>query len=325
MKTLPALIFLVVALAANPPLPAPARSPDGASATSTDDPVKLTETTAERFGETFNEGLRAFDEGRPKRAYDLWLSIAVQGDLAAMRNLAHLLQNGIGVEVNVEQAAIWYSRAAKRGLTSAQVNLAALFHEGNGVPQDYKLAAQWYAKAARAGHAHAQYKLARMIEAGQASAGNLALAKKLYGWAIDAGHSGALESLRQLDARPGPVALIATPPRGKTSLAMEGSTSLKTLAGAGDTPGADNQGRTPDENQALIIARQKFTEEDRGGAVAAWRSQAMKSVSEAQYRLALALLQGHGVNLDSQEALHWLDIAATGGHADAARLLHRLQ
>lgn len=282
-----------------------------------------------RFTETFDEGLRAFDEGRPKRAYDLWLSIAVQGDLAAMRNLAYLLQHGFGVEVDAHEAANWYSRAAKRGLTSAQVNLAAMFQEGEGVPQNYKLAAQWYARAARAGHAHAQYKLARMIEAGHASAGNLELAKKLYGWAIDAGHSSALERLRQLDARTAPIALNVAAPRDKANLAMEGSFSSKSLAGAGDRPmPASMPDRMPDRRgnaDALIRAQQKFIDGERSGAVAIWRSLAMKSDSEAQYRLALATLQGHGVHRDEHEALYWLDIAATGGHQSAAQLLATLQ
>lgn len=278
-----------------------------------------------RFTETFNEGLRAFDEGRPKRAYDLWLSIAVQGDLAAMRNLAYLLQNGFGVDADAHEAANWYSRAAKRGLTSAQVNLAAMFQEGEGVPQNYKLAAQWYAKAARAGHAHAQYKLARMIEAGHASAGNLELARKLYGWAIDAGHSSALESFRQLDARTAPIALDAGAPRDKANLAMEGTSSSKSLAGAGDTLMTEGLQSLQDDTEMLWQARRQFIEGDRGSAVTTWRALAMKSGSEAQYRLALAILQGHGVRRDEQEALYWLDIAATGGHQRAARLLATLQ
>lgn len=278
-----------------------------------------------RFAETFNEGLRAFDEGRPKRAYDLWLSIAVQGDLAAMRNLAYLLQHGLGVDADAQEAANWYSRAAKRGLTGAQVNLAAMFQEGEGVPQNYKLAAQWYAKAARAGHAHAQYKLARMIEAGHASAGNLELARKLYGWAIDAGHSSALESFRQLDARTAPIALDAGAPRDKANLAMEGSSSSKSLAGAGDSPIADGLAPAQVDEEMLRQVRQQFIEGDRGSAVAAWRALAMKSGSQAQYRLGLAILQGHGVHQDEQEALYWLDIAATGGHQSAAQLLKTLQ
>lgn len=322
MKSVSALICLALCLGVG--LPRTALASDDSA---TDEASRETasgapgnpadEAAGSQFAETFDEGLRAFDEGRPKRAYDLWLSIAVQGDLAAMRNLAYLLQHGLGVEADAHEAANWYSRAAKRGLTSAQVNLAAMFQDGEGVPQNYKLAAQWYARAARAGHAHAQYKLARMIEAGHASAGNLELARKLYGWAIDAGHSSALESLRQLDARTGPIALDAAASRDKTNLAMEGSVSTKSLAGAGDPPMADNP--------SLEQARQKFINGDRGSAVTTWRALAMKSGSEAQYRLALAILQGHGVHRDEQEALYWLDIAATGGHQSAAQLLKTLR
>lgn len=302
-------------------------APDEAAGEETDEVTGQAPAKAQggRFAETFNEGLRAFDEGRAKRAYDLWLSIAVQGDLAAMRNLAYLLQHGLGVEADAHEAANWYSRAAKRGLTSAQVNLAAMFQEGEGVPQNYKLAAQWYAKAARAGHAHAQYKLALMIEAGHASAGNLELAKKLYGWAIDASHSSALESFRQLDARTAPIALDAGAPRDKANLALEGSFSSKSLAGAGDSLMTEGLMHSQSDVEILKQSREKFIEGDRGSAVTIWRALAMKSGSEAQYRLGLAILQGHGAPLDEQEALYWFDIAATGGHQSAAQLLETLQ
>lgn len=101
---------------------------------------------AGRFTKVFNDALQAYDAGQHARAYDLWLSIAKQGDLAAMRNLAHLLHHGMGVDANAGEAARWYSIAATRGLTSAQVNLAELFYAGDGVPQSYELAAQWYAR-----------------------------------------------------------------------------------------------------------------------------------------------------------------------------------
>lgn len=274
-----------------------------------------------RFEGVFDEGVQAWDAGQYEKAHDLWLSIATQGDLAAMRNLAHLLRLGLGVETNAEEAARWYSRAAERGLTGAQVNLAELFHDGNGVPQSYKLAAQWYARAARAGHAHAQYKLGRMIEDGHTSAGNTELAKKLYGWAIDAGHSGALERYRQLDAREGAIVLEVPETTDEASLDLETSTSLKTLAGAGDTPKADSFLFRRQDKDALMEAQQHFVRGERSSAVTKWRALALQSSSEAQYRLALALLQGHGVRKDDKEAAHWLDVAATGGHRGAADLL----
>lgn len=278
-----------------------------------------------RFTEIFDDGLRAYDAHHYTRAYDLWLSIAKQGDLAAMRNLAHLLRRGMGVQANAEEAAKWYSIAAKRGLTSAQVNLAELFYEGDGVPQSYKLAAQWYARAARAGHAHAQYKLATMIEDGHTSPGNVELAKKLYGWAIDAGHSSALEHYRQLDARKEPVVLETSRGSDEADLDLETSTSLKTMAGAGDVSESGGFLVRKSDEKALVQAQKKFTRGERSGAVTLWRGLALESNSDAQYRLALALLQGQGVRKDVPKAIHWLDIAATGGHPGAAELLKTLQ
>jgi hypothetical protein len=325
MKNMSVLIGLAITVAVSLTLPSVAEEAPNDSPSSDGVPF----AAPGRFAETFDAGLQAYEADRPDRAYRLWLSIAKQGDLAAMRNLGYLLEHGLGIETNASEAAKWYSRAATRGLTSAQVNLAALFYAGNGVPRDNKLAAQWYARAARVGHAHAQYKLAQMIEAGEASAGNLDLAKKLYGWSVDAGHSSALESLRQLDARFAPLSLRAhsdtSRARDEASLEMGGSTSFKALAGAGDTPLADSIRLRKSDASGLSEAREKFVGGERSAAIAIWRKLALKSQADAQYRLALALLQGHGVVEDRAEALYWLDISATGGHTEAEQLLKTLK
>lgn len=311
-----AIFYCLLGLTSVAPLAALAETMDPAN-------IKVSEPTG-RFTKIFDEGLRAYDAGQYDKAHDLWLSIAKQGDLAAMRNLAHLLRLGLGVQNDAKEAARWYSIAAERGLTGAQVNLAEMFYEGGGVDQSYELAAQWYARAARSGHAHAQYKLARMIEDGHTSAGNIELAKNLYGWAIDAGHSGALERYRQLDDRRAPLVLETPEVTDEANLEMETSTSTKTLAGAGDAPKTDSFLFRKKEKGALIEAQQEFVGGERSSAVTAWRSLALQSSSEAQYRLALALLQGHGVRKDAEEAAYWIDIAATGGHRGAAELLERL-
>jgi TPR repeat protein len=275
-----------------------------------------------RFTGPFNAGIEAYDRGDYSRAYALWLPIAQEGDLAAMRNVAHLLRHGLGVEKDLDKAARWYASAANRGLTGAQVNLAELFFSGEGLPQSYEMAGQWYARAARAGHAHAQFKLAEMIEAGQISPGNLDLAKKLYGWAIDAGHSGALDHYRQMEARQTPLNISASK-AGKAVIAvtLQKSASPKTIGGPGDDPDTESFSLSKADRNDLLKAQHAFVSGERTDAVTLWKQLAAGNTPEAQFRLALACLQGQGVSKDLSKARRLLDIAATGGHKDAAALL----
>ena len=54
-----------------------------------------------------------------------------------------------------EQAAHWYERAARAGLTSAQVLLGSMYIDGRGVPSDGVRAYAWFNRANLDGHPNA--------------------------------------------------------------------------------------------------------------------------------------------------------------------------
>ena len=64
-------------------------------------------------------------------------------------------QNGLGVcyaygfyvEKNIEKAAYWFLKAARKGLSIAQFNIGNCYYHGNGVTEDRKLAYYWYKRA----------------------------------------------------------------------------------------------------------------------------------------------------------------------------------
>lgn len=154
----------------------------------------------------FEEGVRAYDAGDYARAREVWLDLARQGDLAAQRNLGHLYRRGLGVAPDAQQAALWYRRAAERGLSTAQVNLGMLYLRGEGVRKDPAEAARWFMRAAGRGHAGAQYNLARMYETGLGVAPDPARALGWYYVAARNGHGPALERLGALVAAENPLA-----------------------------------------------------------------------------------------------------------------------
>ena len=57
----------------------------------------------------------AYGQGDYDLAFAEWLPLAETNDLAAQYNIALLLEYGLGVERDLNQAIEWYSRAAESG------------------------------------------------------------------------------------------------------------------------------------------------------------------------------------------------------------------
>jgi hypothetical protein len=147
----------------------------------------------------FMQGVRAYEAGDHKAAYDAWLPLANRGDVAAMRNIGHLYRWGQGVEKDIAQAIHWYRMAAEKGFSRAQANLAAIYLQGDeGTPVDYDEAHKWFAAAAVQNLAVAQYNLGLMYELGLGVEKNEARALGWYNLAAKAGQPEAIERLSQL-------------------------------------------------------------------------------------------------------------------------------
>jgi hypothetical protein len=146
----------------------------------------------------FDSGVAAYDAGDYPKAYKIWSGIEDQ-DLAAMRNVAMMLRQGIGVAKNPGRAEEIYGMAAQAGLPTAQADLADMLLKGEAGPPDPAAALPLLEAAAAADHPVAEYELAQMFEAG----GNGLVpkdpptARKLY--AAAAGH-GMKEAQNRLDA-----------------------------------------------------------------------------------------------------------------------------
>lgn len=147
----------------------------------------------------FAQGVKAYEAGEFKTAYDAWLPLAEKGDVAAMRNIGHLYRWGQGVDKNIEEAMRWYRKAAESGFSRAQANLAAIYLQGDeGVPVNYEEALKWFAAAAIQGLAVAQYNLGLMYELGLGVEKSEPRALGWYNIAAKAGQQEAIDRLSQL-------------------------------------------------------------------------------------------------------------------------------
>ncbi|KAF9980280.1 hypothetical protein BGZ65_005318 [Modicella reniformis] len=81
------------------------------------------------------------------------------GNVFAQNSFGYCYEDGVGIEQNLELAAIWYTKSAQQGYPWAECNLGYCNQNGIGVPKDDAKGAYWYRKAALQGHARAQHNL----------------------------------------------------------------------------------------------------------------------------------------------------------------------
>lgn len=125
------------ALAQSAPDPAPGRGPQPSAAASA------------AAADAFAAGVKAFDEGRHREAFMLWLPLAERGKAEAQFNVAVMYEGGLGVVNSHIEAARWYRAAAERGDVAAQLKMGSLHEAGVGVARDLGSASDWYGAAAQ--------------------------------------------------------------------------------------------------------------------------------------------------------------------------------
>ena len=98
------------------------------------------------------DAFQAANSGSFKKAHELWLIEAENGNAIAQYNLGSMYTKGEGVPKNFGVAFKWYRLAAEQGLTNAQYSLAGMYARGLGVSQSYEDAYAWWLVAATNGH-----------------------------------------------------------------------------------------------------------------------------------------------------------------------------
>lgn len=117
-------------------------------------------------------------------------------DPGSMVLLAHLYQNGEGVQQDKEQAAFWYRKAVLNGHVLSAFRLAMLLLKGEGVKKNIPQALQYLEYAADRDQMNAQYKLALILKEGQYGVTkDLKRAFKLLNASAEQGLAGALSQL----------------------------------------------------------------------------------------------------------------------------------
>ena len=146
----------------------------------------------------YSQGVSAFGTKNYELALTWLKPLAEKGHPNAQYYVAWMCENGLGVAIDLREAARWYRLAAEQGDTFSRTRLGYLYEKGLGVARDDKLAAQWYAKAADAGDRQGQLYLATMYREGRGVARDFKEAEKWFSMAADQGSAWALMNLGML-------------------------------------------------------------------------------------------------------------------------------
>jgi TPR repeat protein len=92
--------------------------------------------------------IAATNRGDFATAARIFRPLAAAGDVNAQYNLAVFYEQGHGVPRNPAQAALWYRKAAARGMPAAMINLGSLMVVTARGPADLVPAYKWFAIAA---------------------------------------------------------------------------------------------------------------------------------------------------------------------------------
>jgi TPR repeat protein len=76
------------------------------------------------------DGLNAFHNGDYRSAIAILLPIAEAGDPEAQCVIGNLYQLGLGVAIDIEEAAKWYRKSSEQGYGVASNNLAGIILSG---------------------------------------------------------------------------------------------------------------------------------------------------------------------------------------------------
>lgn len=145
-----------------------------------------------------DEAYGAFQRGLYLTAMNIALPKAQIGQPAAQTLVAELLNNGLGVRRNPQDAAFWYEQAAKAGDANAQFKYAMMLMQGDIVKRDRKAADEMMQKAAEGGNPEAQFNIAQIKVAAKPGEEGLTEALPWYEKAAARGVPDAQYAVAQL-------------------------------------------------------------------------------------------------------------------------------
>lgn len=126
---------------------------------------------------------------------------AAQGNPSALLEVGNRYAEGKGVGRDVNEAIVWFTRAANLGSAAAQYRLGSFYEKGYGVNKDLKQAVSWYEKSAIAGNRKSMHNLAVLYAEGYQGKPNFELSMKWFREGAERGLADSQYNLGVIYAR----------------------------------------------------------------------------------------------------------------------------
>ncbi len=132
----------------------------------------------------------AYRAGDYSKAFTSVHQLAMNGNHWAENFLGVMHENGEGTSPDIQQAIVWYRRAADGLDHNGQYNLGRLYHHGKGLPKDIDSALYWYKMSSQAGHPTAGRVVGHILLASPKESEN----REAYEWFLVAARKNDPES-----------------------------------------------------------------------------------------------------------------------------------
>jgi TPR repeat protein len=96
-----------------------------------------------------------FEQGKYAKSFNLWLPLAIKGDVEAQNYVAIHYYLGLGRKRNFKVAKEWFEKAAQSNYSDAQYNLGVMYENGESIKKDYINAYKWFYLANENGNINA--------------------------------------------------------------------------------------------------------------------------------------------------------------------------
>ena len=130
--------------------------------------------------------------------FNILLDLANDGYPAAMWRIG-VTYSGSEIKKDDREAAVWFRRAADKGLGAAMSDLAYKYETGEGVARDQREAARWFERAAASGHPSGMRNYALVLDKGEAVGRNAKQSAEYLLTAFRMGSTSARKSLFELN------------------------------------------------------------------------------------------------------------------------------
>ncbi|MBA3813974.1 MAG: sel1 repeat family protein [Alphaproteobacteria bacterium] len=206
--------------------------------------------------------------------------------------------NGVGTDINYEEAFKYYKKAADQSHANAQYMVGSMYYGGTGTCPNNKEAFKYYKNAADQNHADAQYMVGSMYDDGIGTSKNNKESLQYYKEAADQDHTEAQFH----------VGLFYSTCDDEKKNYLEAFKYYKKAADQNHTEAQFNLG--------ILYANGQGTEKNYFKALECFKKQS-KDDPEAQINIGMLYKFGLGVIQDYGKAMEYFQKAANRGHADA--------